>query len=99
MTLESAVGADVGIGVGVGVGTYGGNIVNNVGDWDTSARVTYGVNAETSRAETVTLERVVGAAVGVGVGVGVGAYGGSVVIEAGSCDASARLTCLVNDET
>ena len=47
----------------------------------------------------MTLECVVGAHVGVGVGVGVGAYGGNVVMKVGSCDASARLTCLVNDET
>ena len=42
----------------------------------------------------------VGADVGVGVGVvGVGAYGGSVVIKVGACDASALAPHGFNDET
>ena len=47
----------------------------------------------------MTLESAVGADVDVGVGVGVDAYGGSVVIRVGACDASARVTCGVNKET
>ena len=45
-----------------------------------------------SRAGTVTVESA-------SVGVDVGALGDSVVIEVGACDAFARVTCGVNDET
>ena len=47
----------------------------------------------------MTLGSDVGADVGVGVGDGVGASRGNVVIKVGACDASARVTCEVNDET
>ena len=47
VTLECAVGADVGVGVGVGVGASGGGVVIKVGACDASARVTCEANDET----------------------------------------------------
>ena len=47
----------------------------------------------------MTVESAVGADVCVGVGVDVGAFVDSVVIQVGACDASARVTCGVNDVT
>ena len=101
MTVESAFGADVyaGVGVGVDVGALGDSVVIEVGPCYASARVTCGADDETWRAGTVTVKSAVGADVCVGVGVYVGALRDSIVIEVGACDASARVTCGVNDET